>query len=230
MHERKVIEYVKREKWKYLNKENTEKTRMISTMSRTTMGFVLVHPVETYENLNNLSCPLLGYIMLLMLIFIARENIFMLCSWTYNLCTLASISQSTCTAVRIRLFRGRLSEKVHVTIPKGIVDGFEFTVLQRNLKEWQERSWTYDTIWEPGTGYLPSFKRSDYAIARVSRTVYWSYPILPFGIVACIFCLDNLLEISVCKVVLTDPLFTFVRNLLIFPNRKSKLEKLAPWL
>ena len=28
-----------------------------------------------------------------------------------------------------------LSEKVHVTIPKCIVGGFEFSVLQRNLKE-----------------------------------------------------------------------------------------------
>ena len=36
----------------------------------------------------------------------------------------------------IQLFRWRLSEKVHATIPKGIVGGFEFTVLQRNLKEW----------------------------------------------------------------------------------------------
>ena len=39
---------------------------------------------------------------------------------------------------------------------------------------------------------------------------------------------DNLLEIAVYKVVLTQLLFTFVRNLLIFPNRKSKLGKLAP--
>ena len=30
----------------------------------------------------------------------------------------------------------RLSEKVHETIPKGIVGGFECTVLQRNLKKW----------------------------------------------------------------------------------------------
>ena len=35
----------------------------------------------------------------------------------------------------IQLFRERLSEKVHATIPKSIVGGFEFTVLQRNLKE-----------------------------------------------------------------------------------------------
>ena len=29
----------------------------------------------------------------------------------------------------IQLFRERLSEKVHATIPKGIVGGFKFTVL-----------------------------------------------------------------------------------------------------
>ena len=40
-------------------------------------------------------------------------------------------------------FRERLSEEVHATIPKGVVGGFEFTVLQINLKEWQERPWTY---------------------------------------------------------------------------------------
>ena len=42
-----------------------------------------------------------------------------------------------------QLFQERLSEKVYATIPKGIVVGFEFTVLQRNLKEWQERPRTY---------------------------------------------------------------------------------------
>ena len=35
----------------------------------------------------------------------------------------------------LQLFRQRLSEKVHATILKCIVGGFEFTVLQRNLKE-----------------------------------------------------------------------------------------------
>ena len=32
---------------------------------------------------------------------------------------------------------------MHATIPKGVVGGFEFTVLQINLKEWHERPWTY---------------------------------------------------------------------------------------
>ena len=34
----------------------------------------------------------------------------------------------------IQVFWERLSDKVHVTTPKGIVGGFEFTVLQRHLK------------------------------------------------------------------------------------------------
>ena len=35
----------------------------------------------------------------------------------------------------IQLFRERLSGKVHATILKGIVDSFEFSFFQRNLKE-----------------------------------------------------------------------------------------------
>ena len=42
----------------------------------------------------------------------------------------------------IQLFQERVSEKVHATISKGIVSGFEFAVLQRNLKEWHERPWS----------------------------------------------------------------------------------------
>ena len=38
-------------------------------------------------------------------------------------------------SVNIQLFRERLSEKVPATILKGIVSGFEFTVLQKNLKK-----------------------------------------------------------------------------------------------
>ena len=43
------------------------------------------------------------------------------------------------TNFNIQLFRERLSEKVHATIPKGIVGGFEFTVIQRSLKELHKR-------------------------------------------------------------------------------------------
>ena len=54
-----------------------------------------------------------------------------------------NVSAACHREVNIQLFRGRLSEKVNATIPKGIVGGFEFTVLQRNLKKWHERPWTY---------------------------------------------------------------------------------------
>ena len=47
-------------------------------------------------------------------------------------------------SVGIQLFRERLSERVDVTISKGIVGGFAFTqVHQGNLKEWHERPWIY---------------------------------------------------------------------------------------
>ena len=43
----------------------------------------------------------------------------------------------------IQLFWERSSEKVHGTIPKGIVGGFVCPVLQRSLKEWHARPRTY---------------------------------------------------------------------------------------
>ena len=43
----------------------------------------------------------------------------------------------------ILIVRERLSEKVHATIPKGIVGGFQFSVFKTNFKEWQERPRTY---------------------------------------------------------------------------------------
>ena len=51
--------------------------------------------------------------------------------------------RDVCWTSDTTLVRERLSEKAHATIPKGIVGGFEFTVLQRNLEKWQERPWTY---------------------------------------------------------------------------------------
>ena len=62
-------------------------------------------------------------------------SLFTFCSLAYKL------AHGRCS--RIHLFRERLLEKVHATIPRGIVGGFEFTVLQRNLKEWHRRPRTY---------------------------------------------------------------------------------------
>ena len=90
----------------------------------------------------------------------------------------------------ILLFRERLSEKVHATITKGIVGGFEFTVLQRNLKEWYERPWMYVCECKRRTTKAGS-------TATVSGTVYWWYPMLPFGIEPCTFFTTTLLAIAV---------------------------------
>ena len=78
--------------------------------------------------------------------------------------------------IYIQLFRGRLPEKVHATIRKVILGGFEFTVLQRKLIEWKERSWTCLRVLKEATKSLVLIK----------------YPILPFGIVAYTFFSDNL--------------------------------------
>ena len=43
------------------------------------------------------------------------------------------VNRSTCLC--IQLFRERLSEKEHATIPKGIVGGFEFTVLLKKFEK-----------------------------------------------------------------------------------------------
>ena len=72
----------------------------------------------------------------------------------------------------IQLFRERLSEKMHATIPKDIVGGFEFAVLQRNLKEWHERPWTYVCACQRKA-------TKEVLTATVSGTVYWSHVAFP---------------------------------------------------
>ena len=193
---------------------------MISTMSWTIMGFVLVHPVGI--KLSKTWKPLLGYILLLMLIFIAREGIFMLCSWTCNVWILASISQSTCKAVRIQLFRERLSDKCTWQVRKVlwmVLSSPFFKEILRNVKTSHRRMLVRDK------GSNKS--RLDSYIVR-NRVLIISH--ITFRDCRVHTLSDNLLEIALYKVVLTQLLFTFVRNLLIFPNRKSKLGKSAPWL
>ena len=68
---------------------------------------------------------------------------------------------------------------------------FEFTILQRNLREWHERPWIYVCKCYRKVTKVGSK-------ATVSGTVNWSYPILPFGIVACTFFPTIFLEIAVC--------------------------------
>ena len=56
----------------------------------------------------------------------SQQTVFILFYWCSELKQMRAL---------IQLFRERLSEKVHATVPKGIVGGFEFTVIQRSLKE-----------------------------------------------------------------------------------------------
>ena len=64
-----------------------------------------------------------------------RENVtIVLRTFKVNMLVIINPSRTT----DIQLFRERLSEKVHATIPKGIVGSFELSLLQRNLKEWHE--------------------------------------------------------------------------------------------
>ena len=75
-------------------------------------------------------------------------------SWRHCLhfCSLAyKLTHGRCS--RIRLFRERLSEEVHATIPKGIVGGFEFTVLPHLLESY----WNCLFFWGGMSARMSSF-------------------------------------------------------------------------
>ena len=93
----------------------------------------------------------------------------------------------------IQLFWESLSEKGHMTIPKGIEGGLESTVLQRNLKESHWRPWTY--VWSSTNGKQQKEVRQLQSLG----TVYWSYPILPFGLSCVHFFPTAFLKIAVCN-------------------------------
>ena len=110
--------------------------------------------------------------------------------------------------LEIQLFKERLSQKVHATIEKVVVGGFEFTVLQRNLQEWHERPWTYVCDCKKKASKVGS-------TATVSGTVHWSYPILPFGIVACTFFPTTFFEIAYRH----SSLWLFQYNIILLSSR-----------
>ena len=69
----------------------------------------------------------------------------------------------------IQLFRERLSEKVHATIPKGIVGGFEFSVLQRNLKELARKAMEmcFLVLKESNKSRFGSYRRQEQCIDHI---------------------------------------------------------------
>ena len=52
---------------------------------------------------------------------------------------------------------GKVVGKVHATILKGIVGGFQLNDLQRNFKEWHERPWTKRLLKETNNGRFDSY-------------------------------------------------------------------------
>ena len=55
-------------------------------------------------------------------------------SWLFTAsCYLATYEETCFKSIPLPSEDCRLSKEVHATIPKGVVGGFEFTVLQRNL-------------------------------------------------------------------------------------------------
>ena len=85
----------------------------------------------------------------------------------------------------IQLFRERLSEKVHATIPKGIVGGFEFSVIQRNLKELARKAMEmcFLVLKESNKSRFDSYGREEqcidhipYCLSRLSRAHFFRQP------------------------------------------------------
>ena len=107
---------------------------------------------------------------------------------------------------------------MHATIPKGCVGGFEFTVFQRNLNHARETM-------EVCLRVLKKSNKSRSDSYSVKKTVYWLYPILPFGIVACTFFSDDLSRnrcIQEFQVVCTCMIFN---HILIFTIKSNSFKK-----
>ena len=91
-----------------------------------------------------------------------------------------------------RITSRKIVGKKHATIPKAIVGGFKFTVFKET---WKSGSRDHGRMFTSTWGKQQNLGST----ATVSGTVYWSYPILPFGIVACTLFSTTFLEIAVYK-------------------------------
>ena len=105
---------------------------------------------------------------------------------TCTTCCLRDIKDmETVKQSSIQLFRERLSEKVHAAIPKGIVGGFGFTVLQRNLKELARKAMKMclRVLTENNKSRFDSYSRQEqcidhipYYLSGLSRTHFFRQP------------------------------------------------------
>ena len=85
----------------------------------------------------------------------------------------------------IQLFRERLSGKVHLTILKGIVGGFEFSCFQRHLKELTRKAMDMclRVLKESNKSRFDSYSRQEqcidhipYYLSRLSRAHFFRQP------------------------------------------------------
>ena len=92
----------------------------------------------------------------------------------------------------IQLFGERLSKKVHTTIPKGIVGGFEFLVLQRKLKELARKAMKMclRVLTESNKSRFDSYSRQEPCIDHI--------PYYLSGLSRAHFFPTTFLEIAVC--------------------------------
>ena len=99
----------------------------------------------------------------------------------------------------IQLFRESLSEKVHAKIPKGIVGGFEFSVLQKNLKELARKAMEmcFRVLKESSKSRFDSFSRQEqcidhipYCLAGLSRAHFSRNSCIHYDIQHS-FCISN---------------------------------------
>ena len=70
-----------------------------------------------------------------------KLNSWLWCLGWYAYVDLRFFLKSLSSSLHIQLFREKLSGKVHATILKGIVGGFEFFFFKKIWKNWHERPW-----------------------------------------------------------------------------------------
>ena len=106
----------------------------------------------------------------------------------------ANAVQFIVTSFYIHLFRERLSGKVHATILKGIVGGFEFSFFQRNLKELAQKpmKMCLRVLKESNKSRFDSYSRQEqcidhipYYLSGLSRVHFFPTTFLEIAVYKC---------------------------------------------
>ena len=127
--------------------------------------------------------------------------------------------------LEIQLFRERLSGKVLATILKDIAGGFEFSFFSKKFVRIGTKG--HGNVFASAKGKQQKQVRQ----LQSSGTVYWSYPILPFGIVACTFSRNSCIQKSaiLIKVQILNEvaLIQVVRKRVSFQDCKNEKKKIS---